>query len=253
MRPIASMLDVLRGSSVTDDATDSGAALVAGADGGIGRACTEQLAAAGWRVFEVDRDRGFDITRPGEADRAVAAAQADLGPLDAIVHAIGMSGRRLGDGPVTTCTDEAWEEVLRVNLTSVFHLQRSGIPALRERRGAFVTVGSVLAHATDEQFLTAAYAASKGAIVSLSRVAAREAAPLGVRVNVVAAGLVDTPMAKRATSDRDLRERLTDLQPLGAEPLDADDIAAALVWLVSPGSARITGATLPVDGGWMLR
>lgn len=227
--------------------------LVAGARGGIGGACCARFRAAGWRVFEVDRDLGLDVTEPGQAELAVDAAREELGGLDAIVHAIGMSGRRLGDGPVTSCTDEAWDEVLRVNLGSVFRLQRAGIAALRERGGAFVAIGSVLAGSTDDDFLTAAYAASKGALVSLTRVAAREAARDGVRVNVVASGLVDTPMARRAVGDPDLRARLAELQPLGASPLEPDEIAEAVVWLCSPAASRVTGVTLPVDAGWSLR
>jgi NAD(P)-dependent dehydrogenase (short-subunit alcohol dehydrogenase family) len=243
--------------------------LVAGSGGGIGGACVEALRRAGHRVVGVDRDpdqvegdpgapsaaggvHAIDVTRPGGAERALEAARAELGGLDGIVHAVGMSGRSLGDGPVTRCTDDAWAEVMRVNLESAFRLMRAGLPALAAG-GAFVTVGSVLGRSADRDFLTAAYAASKGALASLTRVAALEVAARGVRVNLVAAGLVDTPMAARALTDLRITARLSDLQPLGAGAVSAAEVAAAVAWLLSPASARTTGASLPVDGGWSLR
>ena len=200
----------------------------------------------------MDRDDGIDVTLPGGAEAAVERACDDVDALDAIVHAVGMSGRGLGDGPVTSCTDEAWTEVHRVNLESVFRLLRCGLPTLRTG-GAFVTVGSVLARATDQDFLTAAYAASKGALEALTRVAARQMAPQGVRVNLVAAGLVATPMAHRALTDDHIKDRLQDLQPLGAGPLQPEDVAEAVAWLLSDAARRVTGVVLPVDAGWSLR
>ncbi|HYY78399.1 MAG TPA: SDR family oxidoreductase, partial [Actinomycetes bacterium] len=214
---------------------------------------------AGHRVVGVDRDPSaagvheVDVTVPGGAERAVELAAAALGGLDGIVHAVGMSGRRLGDGPVTRCADAAWAEVLRVNLESVFRLLRAGLPALERAGGSFVSIGSVLGQSADPDFLTAAYAASKGGLASLTRVAAMEVAARGVRVNLVASGLVDTPMAGRALRDERVAGRLPELQPLGATAVTADEVAAAVAWLLSPASGRTTGASLPVDGGWLLR
>lgn len=238
----------------------AGRVLVAGAGGGIGRACVERLTAAGAGVVGVDRDPdvdtglpGLDITLPGGAEQAVAEAEQQLGALDGLVHAVGMSGRRLGDGPISGCTDEAWSEVLRVNLESAFRLLRAGLPALRRAGGgSIVLVGSVLAHTTDRDFLTAAYAASKGGLVSLARAAAREGAADGVRVNVVAAGLVRTPMAGRAADDPHIQDRLDGLQPLGGQMLEPDDVAGAVAWLLSDAARRVTGTVVPVDAGWLL-
>jgi NAD(P)-dependent dehydrogenase (short-subunit alcohol dehydrogenase family) len=224
--------------------------LVCGASGGIGSACVELLSGRRDEVAGVDRHT-IDITVPGGADRAVGYAIETLGGLDGVVHAVGMSGRGLGDGPVSTCTDEAWREVLRVNLDSVRWLLRAALPALAGG-GSVVVVGSALARTLDADFLTAAYAASKAAAETLVRVAAFEGAPAGVRVNAVAPGLVDTPMAGRAVADPRIRERLGTLMPLGGV-VPPGEVAAAVGWLLSPGSARVTGAVVPVDGGWSLR
>jgi NAD(P)-dependent dehydrogenase (short-subunit alcohol dehydrogenase family) len=227
--------------------------LVAGAGGGIGSACLELLEAAGHRTFAVDRPE-YDITVAGGAERAVRDAGEVLGRLDGVVHAVGMSGRRLGDGPVTEATDEGWSEVMRVNLESAFRLLRAGLPALRSAGGgSFVTIGSVLGQSADRDFLTAAYAASKAALTGLVRTAALEAAPWSVRVNNVAAGLVETQMSARAGQDEHIGRRLLELQPLGGRMLSAQAIAGAVLWLLSPAAAGITGVTLPVDGGWSLR
>jgi NAD(P)-dependent dehydrogenase (short-subunit alcohol dehydrogenase family) len=227
--------------------------LIAGARGGIGSACEELLQRTGHRTVGVDRP-GCDIARPGGAEQAVREASGALGGLDGIVHAVGMSGRRLGDGPVTDATDEGWSEVMRVNLESVFRLLRAGLPALRESGGgSFVVVGSVLGQSADRDFLTAAYAASKAGVLGLVRAAALQAAPWNVRVNVVAAGLVETPMAARAAEDERIARRLGELQPLIGRMLSPATIAEAVVWLLSPASGATTGVALPVDAGWSLR
>jgi NAD(P)-dependent dehydrogenase (short-subunit alcohol dehydrogenase family) len=230
--------------------------LVCGRSGGIGSACVAALTTAGHDVFAVDRD-SIDITEPGGADKAIDQA-VDMfeGRLDGVVHAIGRSGRRLGDGPVSTCSDEAWRDVHRVNLDSVFWLLRAALPVLRENDGggSVVVVGSALARTLDHDFLTAAYLTSKSAVETLVRAAAFEGAPDGVRVNVVAPGLVDTPMAARALTDPVISGRLPQLMPLGRGSASAPDtVAAAVEWLLSPASSQVTGAVLPADGGWSLR
>jgi len=225
--------------------------LVAGARGGIGAAVMSALAAAGHAAHGVDRD-GIDVTRPGGAELAVRQASDRLGGLDGIVHTIGMSGRRLGDGPVTECTDEAWAEVHRVNHESVFRLLRAGIPALT-RGGSIVVVGSALATTLADDFLTVAYASAKGALVPLVRSAAYAAARSGVRISIVAPGLVDTPMAERALSDPDIARSMAALHPLSRRALEPAEVAAAIVWLLSDAAGSVTGAVVPADGGWTLR
>jgi NAD(P)-dependent dehydrogenase (short-subunit alcohol dehydrogenase family) len=226
--------------------------LVAGAGGGIGGACVERLGRDGHEVVGVDRD-GVDVTRPGGAEEAVAQAER-LGPLTGVVHAVGMSGRSLGDGPPSACTDEGWAEVLRVNLESAFRLLRAAFPAFRRAGGgSFVAVGSVLAGHADPDFLTAGYAVSKAGLRGLVRTAALEGAADGIRVNLVESGLADTPMARRAIGDDRIAGRLRDLQPLSQGPVPAAAVADAVAWLLSADASRTTGAHLPVDGGWTVR
>jgi NAD(P)-dependent dehydrogenase (short-subunit alcohol dehydrogenase family) len=227
-------------------------ALVAGAAGGIGGACVARLAAQGHRVTGVDRDDD-DITVPGGAEAAVARAEAH-GPLEGVVHAVGMSGRRLGDGPPSECTDEAWAEVLRVNLESAFRLVRAAFPALRRAGGgSLVIVGSNLAAHADPDFVTVAYSVAKAGLRGLVRTAALEGAAAGIRVNLVEPGLVDTPMARRAIGDERIAGRLRELQPLAGGPVAADAVADAVCWLLSPAAGATTGAHVPVDGGWTMR
>ncbi|MEU7003602.1 SDR family oxidoreductase [Nonomuraea sp. NPDC046570] len=226
--------------------------LVAGSHGGIGRACVEAVEATGGTAFGVDLADGIDITRPGGAEQAVATAVAAHGKLTGVVHAVGMSGRSLGDGGIADCGDAAWSEVHRVNHESVFRLLRAAVPVMEEG-GSIVVIGSALGTSIDDDFRTVAYASAKGALIPLIRSAAREAAPRGVRINLISAGLVATPMSRRAQADQVIQARLPELMPLGARLCAPADVAAAVFWLLSPAAHRTTGAVIPVDGGWHLR
>lgn len=228
------------------------AVLVAGSDGGIGRACVAAIETAGTNAHGVDLSDGVDITAPGQVDQALAEATARHGRITGVVHAVGMSGRFLGDGGVAECTDEAWHEVHRVNHESVFRLLRAAVPALPEG-GSIVVIGSALGTSVDDDFRTVAYASAKGALIQLIRTAAREAAPRGVRVNLISAGLVATPMSLRARTSASVKARMPALMPLGAAPCLPEEVAQAVLWLLSPSSGRTTGAVIPVDGGWHLR
>jgi NAD(P)-dependent dehydrogenase (short-subunit alcohol dehydrogenase family) len=224
-------------------------AWVAGGNGAIGAACVTALRAGGFSVHASDRP-GEDVSLPGVAE-SVAGRMAAGSGLSAAVHAVGMSGRSLGDGPLSTCTDEAWDEVLRVDLTSVFRFLRA---CLRhgDRGASVVVIGSALAGRVHPDFQTAAYRVAKAALVPLVQAAAYEGAGRGIRVNLVAPALVDTPMAARALSDERVRGRLGELMPLTRGPSRADQVAQAVLWLISDDSADTTGAVLPVDGGWSL-
>jgi len=236
------------------------AALVTGAAGGIGGAVCAALVDAGYEVLAIDR---ADAAAPGEtaswrradlaAEAQVAAVFADVDRLDLVVCAHGGSGRRFGDGPVDECTLAGWDATLTMNLTSVFLVCRHAVPVLRAGGGgAIVTVASVLGLVGgDRDFATHAYAASKGGLIALTRSMAVTYAPDGIRCNVVAPGLIATPMSARAQDDPGIRARLGELQPLTGDFGRPEDVAGAVLYLAE--APFVTGTVLTVDGGWTAR
>jgi NAD(P)-dependent dehydrogenase (short-subunit alcohol dehydrogenase family) len=200
---------------------------------------------AGARVVRIDREQA-DLSRADDVARAFAEQER----IDVLVNAAGISGRRLGDGPVEECTEEAWDTVLDTNLKSVFLCCKHAIPRLRAAGGgAIVNVSSVLGLVGgDADFATHAYAASKAGIVGLSRAIAVHYASDAIRCNVVAPGLVATSMSARAQGDERIRSRLGQLQPLTGDFGHPDDVAGAALYLATAGF--VTGAVLTVDGGW---
>jgi NAD(P)-dependent dehydrogenase (short-subunit alcohol dehydrogenase family) len=242
-------------------------AMVSGAAGGIGGAVAASFAEAGARVLALDREpdgiaaservvaRGCDVTVAAEVAASVADALSRWGRLDIAFNGAGISGRRLGDGPVDACTEAAWDAVLETNLKSVFLCCKHAVPAmLAGGGGSIVNLGSVLGLVGgDEDFATHAYAASKGGIVALSRAIAVAYASRGIRCNVLCPGLIATRMSRRAQADPRVRGRMAELQPLLGDLGEPQDVAAAALWLAGPASRMVTGVVLPVDGGWTAR
>lgn len=225
-----------------------GVAVVTGAAGGIGSAVAAAFADAGFDVVGLDREQA-DLSRADEVERAFA----ELDRIDALFNGAGISGRPLGDGPVESCTEEAWDTVLATNLKSVFLCCRAAIPKLRAAGGgAIVNLASVLALVGgDDDFATHAYATSKAGIVGLTRAIAVTYAPEAIRCNAIAPGLIATPMSARAQSDDRIRARLPELQPLTGDFGRTEDVAQAAVYLAT--ARFVTGTVLPVDGGWTAR
>jgi NAD(P)-dependent dehydrogenase (short-subunit alcohol dehydrogenase family) len=138
------------------------------------------------------------------------------------------------------------------NARSTFVMCSAALPGMLDRgRGAIVNTASVLAYApATEHFATHAYAASKGAIVSLTKAMAASYAARGVRVNAVAPGLIATPMSERAQGDPDVLAYLRRRQPLTGAPGTPDDVASAVLYLASDEARFVTGEVLEVAGGW---
>jgi NAD(P)-dependent dehydrogenase (short-subunit alcohol dehydrogenase family) len=234
-------------------------ALITGAAGGIGGAAVEAFREAGFEVFGADRADGpyvdviAELALADEARAAVDAAVGRHGRLDAVVAAHGLSGRPFGDGPVAECTEEGWDATLDANLRSVFLLCKFAVPRLAESGGgALVTVSSALGLVGgDAAFATHAYAAAKAGVIGLTRAIAVHYAPQGVRANVVAPGLIATPMSARSQADPHIRARLPELQPLTGDFGRPEDVAQAAVYLAQ--APFVTGTVLTVDGGWTAR
>lgn len=248
---------------------------------GIAAAGAVQLAAEGARVFVVSRTadhaealaariRGAaghaqahaaDVTDEAAVDATIAACVATYGRIDGLLSVAGGSGRRFGDGPIHELTAEGWDRTLELNLRSQALVSRavvrqmlgqdpltSGAPGAR---GAIVLVSSVLAsRPVPELFATHAYAAAKGAIVSLGLAMAATYAPSGIRVNVLAPGLTATPMSARAAADPATAAFVGRKQPLAGGFVAAEDVASAAVYLLADESRAVTGQVLAVDGGW---
>ena len=143
--------------------------------------------------------------------------------------------------------------VLEANLRSVVLYCRLAVPLLRAAGGgSIVTVSSVLGLVGgDEDFATHAYAASKGGLIALTRAMAATYAREGIRCNVVCPGLIETPLSRRVQEDARIRARLADLQPLTGTFGHPEDVAQAVLYLAT--APFVTGAVLPVDGGWTAR
>jgi NAD(P)-dependent dehydrogenase (short-subunit alcohol dehydrogenase family) len=193
--------------------------------------------------------------RDGETARqAIRHAASEFGRFDALYHVAGGSGRAFGDGPLHRMSDSAWQETLRLNLTSVFHSNRAAAERFLEQGtgGSVLNMASVLARSPSAGFFdTHAYATAKAAILGLTTSAAAYYAPRGIRFNAILPGLTDTPMSGRAMSDPRILEFIRNKQPLdGGRAGRASDLDAAVVFLLSDDSHFVTGQSLAVDGGW---
>jgi SDR family mycofactocin-dependent oxidoreductase len=260
-------------------------ALVTGAARGIGAATVRGLAAQGWAVLAVDRcaddpalpyplasrdeldkvvaeassagpgavlAQVADVRDDGQLAAAVAAAQRQWGGLDAAVAVAGViaGGVPLWDMPATQ-----QRAVLDVDLGGVLGLARTAIPALllrpEPRSGRFLAVAS--AAATRGLPMLAAYCAAKAGVAGLVRALAAELGGTGVTANAVSPGSTDTPILAESARLYGLpaASAFAAQQPAG-RLLEPDEIAAALVWLASEASSAITGAVIPVDGGFAL-
>jgi NAD(P)-dependent dehydrogenase (short-subunit alcohol dehydrogenase family) len=247
------------------------AIVIIGGTSGLGLSAARACAAAGARLVVVGRDEPStndaglelgsaaiamtaDATKPETAPAAIARAIEAFGGFHGLYHVAGGSGRRAGDGPLHEITDDGWQFTLDLNLTSLFYSNRAAIRQYMARGGGGVVLnmGSVLASSPSPRyFATHAYTAAKSAVVGFTRSCAAFYASQGIRFNVIAPGLIETPMSRRACSDDKIRQFVEAKQPIdGGRIGQPADLDAAVVYLLSDASRFVTGQVLSVDGGW---
>jgi NAD(P)-dependent dehydrogenase (short-subunit alcohol dehydrogenase family) len=194
-----------------------------------------------------------DVRDLPAVEAAVEHAFARMGGVDGVYNAAGLSGRSAGDGPLHLCSPDAWTLMMDVHARGTFHVCRGVLARWMDRGecGAIVNMGSVLAGSPQrDYFATNAYAASKGAIEAMTVSAAAYYAPHRIRLNVVAPGLVRTPMSARAQQNQEILTFIANKQPLYEGLIAADDISRVALFLLSHEAAAITGQIVRADGGW---
>lgn len=195
-----------------------------------------------------------DATHPETSERAIQLAIDQFGRFDALYHVAGGSGRRMGDGPLHEITDEGWQQTVDLNAKSTFYSNRAAVRQFMAHKtpGSILNLSSVLAYSpSPRHFATHAYATAKAAAIGLTTTCAAYYAPHGIRFNLIAAGLVDTPMARRAAEDQTIQKYIATKQPLdGGRIGQPQDLDAAVVYFLSDQSRFVTGQVLAIDGGW---
>ena len=221
----------------------SGAAVaVTDIDGEAALATVDEIASAGGKAWA----RALDVTYSGEVDAAVAEAENALGPLDYLVNVAGI----YQTVEAQDISDDDWARMFAVHVNGTFHCCRAVLPGMMARRaGAIVNMASL--HAIRGQAQAVHYGAAKGAIIGFTKSLAREKAPLGIRVNAVAPGPIDTPLW-RGWIDPDqidaVKAERSKIIPLGrlGEPAE---VARVIVFLLSDAASYMTGHIVTIDGG----
>lgn len=223
-------------------------------DEGTCRALAEELKATGGRC---DLFLG-DLVEEQTSVLAVRQCVAQFSRIDALFNVAGISGRKFGDGPLHECTEAGWDITLDTNAKTTFLMCREILKQMLQQdineaglRGTILNMASVLAFSPEPRhFASHAYAASKGAIISLSKAMASYYAPHKIRVNAIAPALIRTPMSQRAQTNSAIVDLMKIKQPLVEDLIEAEEVAKASLFLLSDESRHITGEVLTVDGGW---
>lgn len=195
-----------------------------------------------------------DATQAAHATDAVARCVTEFGGFDGLYHVAGGSGRRMGDGPLHEVTEEGIRATLQLNLEALILSNRAAVRQFLAQGtpGAILNMGSVLGWSPSPKFFaTHVYAAAKAGILGFTKSVASYYAERGIRANVLAPALVETPMARRAAGDPEILAFVHTKQPLdGGRIGRPEDCDGAAVFLLSDAARFVTGQVLAVDGGW---
>ena len=236
-------------------------AIITGGGTGIGLSCARLFCQEGAKVVILGRRKNRledavreigesvlavpgDITRDEDIHRLVETAITAYGKIDILVNNAGI----FTGSPLHEMKDNEWDRVLDINMTSVFKLTREVLPQMiRRKSGSIVNISSILGLVAAPD--TSAYNVSKGALNQFSRSVAVEYGPSGIRSNAICPGLIATEMTGDLMSDKDLMREWSKNYPIGrfGQP---EDVAQACLFLASDESSFVTGAILPVDGGY---
>ena len=234
-------------------------ALVTGAARGIGLAIATRLAADGLRVAMLDQDRAAveaaapglgagalalaaDVTRAAEVDAAIARIEREWGRLDVLVNNAGITGRSF---PIWELTDEDWQRVIDVDLTSVFLCCRAAVKVmLRQGAGRIVNIASIAGKEGNPTLVP--YSTAKAGVIGLTKALAKEVATRGILVNAVAPAVIGTELLKQMETST--VELLISKIPMGRVGTP-EEVAALVAWLTSDQCTFSTGAVYDLSGG----
>lgn len=194
-----------------------------------------------------------DASLEGTAMHAIETCIRNYGDFNGLYHVAGGSGRKYGDGPLHELTLEGWNKTFTLNLTSLMLSNQAAIRSFQDagKGGSILNIASVLAFSpSPKYFVTHAYAASKSAVIGFSKSISSYYADIAIRVNVLAPGLVDTPMAQRAVQDDNIMNFIKTKQPLNKRIGAPTDLTGAAIYFMSDYSSFTTGQVLAIDGGW---
>jgi 3-oxoacyl-[acyl-carrier protein] reductase len=217
-------------------------AVVTGAARGIGAAIADAFEKQGCAVHRWDIQTGVDIT-----DRSVIEdAVSRVGKIDILVNNAGLLAR----GPFDATSGEQWDRLVAVNLTGVFNCVQAVVPAMRGRAGAsIINIASVSAEKGGGAMGNVWYGTTKAGVVAMTKGLGRELGPLGIRVNAIAPGVIETDMVREHLSD-ELRQKVLARFPLGRFAT-VEEVAQVALFLASGAASFITGETIAVDGGFL--
>jgi NAD(P)-dependent dehydrogenase (short-subunit alcohol dehydrogenase family) len=240
-------------------------AIVTGGSFGIGRATALAFAQKGAKVVVVDWKENdetinlikksgaealfiqCDVSKSSDVKEMVEKTIATFGRLDYAFNNAGIEGN---SGSIKDCSEENWDKTIGVNLKGVWLCMKHEIPQMiKQGKGVIVNCSSVAGLVGFAGL--PAYVASKHGVIGLTKTAALECAKLGIRVNAVCPGVIQTPMIDRLTgNDKKAIEQFTNLEPLGRFGR-AEEIANAVIWMCSDGASFVTGHAMAVDGGFV--